>query len=70
MSTAIDNLDAEIARLQAEAARIERAPPTIADRYAAAEAELRDAEQLYLAHGLQVNSGPPTARTGHVTDRA
>ena len=34
MSPAIEQLDAEIARLQVELASVERAPPSIAERFA------------------------------------
>ena len=43
MTDTIEALDAEIARLQAEIVNIERMQPTVAERFAAAEAELRDA---------------------------
>jgi hypothetical protein len=56
MSSAIDQLDAEIARLQAEVARVEHMPRTIAERFAEAEAELRSAEALYQSHGLKVSA--------------
>jgi hypothetical protein len=59
MSPAIDQLDAEIARLQAEVSRVEHMPPTIAERFAAAETELRDAEQVYRMHGHKVSAAHP-----------
>jgi hypothetical protein len=59
MSSAVEQLDAEIARLQAEIARVEHMPRTIADRFTEVEAELRSAEQLYLVHGLKVSAAHP-----------
>ena len=59
MSPAIEHLDAEIARLQAEIASVERAPPTVAERFADVEAELRDAERLYRTRGLKVSAAHP-----------
>ena len=52
MNATINKLDAEIARLQAEAASVEAMPATIAERFAATEAALREAEQVYRTHGL------------------
>jgi len=65
MSSAIDKLDAEIARLQTEARTVEAAPPTIAERFAAVEGELRDAEGLFRAHGLKISAGHP-AESAHL----
>src|SRR5262245_52009005 len=59
MSSAIEKLGAEIARLQAEVRTVEPAPPTIAERYEAAAAVLREAEQVYRTHGLNVSAGHP-----------
>ena len=53
MSTAIELFDSEIAALQAEISSVERAPPTVAERHAAAAAELRSAEALYRTRGLR-----------------
>jgi hypothetical protein len=69
MSSTIEKLDAEIARLQAEAASVERMPPTIADRYADVHAELRDAERLYQTRGLKV-SAPHPGETAHLQRQA
>ena len=44
--TTIEDLDAEIARLQAEFRSVERMPPTIAERFAEAEARLRGRSRL------------------------
>jgi hypothetical protein len=65
----IETFDAEIALLQAEIATVERAPPSIAERFAAAEAELRADEALYRAHGLKVGAGHP-GETAHLRQRA
>lgn len=59
MNATIDTLDAEIARLQVEIGSVEQAPPTIAERFAVVEAQLRDAEALYQTHGLRVSAGHP-----------
>jgi hypothetical protein len=62
--TDLETLDAEIQRLRQEAAAVARMPPTIAERFAQTEAELRQAEQLYRTHGLAVSG------TGHPTEAA
>jgi hypothetical protein len=59
MSPAIDQLDAEIAGLQAEVARVEHMPRTIAERFAEAEARLREAEGVYRQWGFDVSAGHP-----------
>jgi phage-related tail protein len=59
LSPAIDKLDAEIARLQAEVAHVEHMPRTIAERFAEVEAELRSAEQLYRNNGHKVGAAHP-----------
>src|SRR5215204_3643959 len=55
----IETHDAEIARLQAELARVESAPPTIDERFAVVEAELREAEAAYRRHGVKVSAVHP-----------
>ena len=57
--TAIEKLDAEIAGLQAEAARVEAMPPTVAERYARVEVELLDAERVYRDRGLNPSAAHP-----------
>jgi hypothetical protein len=59
MSDDMESIDAEIGRLQFEAASMEHMPRTIAERFADAEAELRSAEALYQTHGLGVSAGHP-----------
>jgi 4-hydroxyphenylpyruvate dioxygenase-like putative hemolysin len=59
MSDELERLDSEIARLQAEAASIERAPRTIAERYAETEARLREAEGVYRQWGFDASAGHP-----------
>jgi hypothetical protein len=61
----LETIDAEIGRLQAEAASIERMPPTFAERFAVVERELRSAEALYQTHGLGVSAGHP-AEAAHL----
>ena len=53
----IEHMDAEIARLQAELGSVERAPRTIAERYAEAEARLRKAEGVYRQWGFDASAG-------------
>ena len=65
----IENLDAEIARLQAEIVNVERMQAAIAERYAEVETELRAAEALYLAHGHKPNA-PHPAQTAHLQRQA
>ena len=65
MNSAVEKLDDEIARIQVDLANVERAPPTIAERFAVVEAELRDAEALYLARGLNVGAAHP-GETAHL----
>jgi septum formation inhibitor MinC len=65
MTDTINALAAEITRLQAEIVNVERMQPTIAERFAAAEAELRDAEALYRAEGSKVSAAHP-AQTAHL----
>jgi predicted nucleic acid-binding Zn-ribbon protein len=69
MSAAIEQLDAEIARLQVEMGTVERALPTIAERFAAAEAELRDAEQIFQRYGFKVSAAHP-AEAAHLQRQA
>jgi hypothetical protein len=69
LSTAIEQCDAEIARLQVEIGSVEHAPPTIAERCAEAEAELRSAEALYQSHGLKVSAEHP-AEHAHLQRQA
>jgi hypothetical protein len=64
MTDELERLDGEIQRLRQEAAAVARMPPTIAERFAQTEAELRQAEQLYRTHGLAVSG------TGHPTEAA
>jgi hypothetical protein len=64
MNPAIDQLDAEIAGLQAEIARVEHMPATVAERYAAAEAELREGERIFRTHG----PNPSAAYPGQTAD--
>jgi len=52
--TAIEDLDAEIARLQAEAAAVERIGPTFDERWPAVEAELLEAEAVFRQLGPQL----------------
>src|SRR4051794_21033207 len=59
MSAALQKADAEIAALQAEIATTERAPTTVAERYGAAEAELRRDAELYRTRGLNPSAGHP-----------
>jgi hypothetical protein len=59
MSPAIDQLDAEIAGLQAEIARVEHMPRTIAERFAETEVRLREAEGVYRQWGLDVSARHP-----------
>lgn len=59
MTTAIEKLDAEIQKLQQEAAAAEQAPPTIAERFAAAEAELLEAERIFRTFGLNPSAPHP-----------
>jgi len=47
MATNIERRDEEIRRLHAQVASVEIMPPTIAERLAKAEAELREAEALF-----------------------
>jgi hypothetical protein len=56
-----DQIDAELARLQAEIASVERAPRTIAERYAETEARLREAEGVYRQWGFDASAGHPGA---------
>jgi hypothetical protein len=65
MAMTIEEIDAEIAGLLAEILNTEHMPPTIAERYAKVEAELRQAEQLYRAHGVNASAGHP-AEHAHV----
>jgi hypothetical protein len=65
----IETLDAEIHNLRQEAAAVARMPATIAERVAAVEAELRAAERLYRAHGLNVSAGAP-GEAAHVQRQA
>jgi hypothetical protein len=69
MSDDLERLDGEIQRLRQEAAAIARMPATIAERFAHAEAELRQAEQLYREHGLSVAAGDPR-ETAHLQRQA
>ena len=69
MNSAIEKLDAEIARLQAEVRTVEAAPPTVAERFAAAADELRSAEQLYRTYGLKVSAAHP-GETAHLQRQA
>jgi hypothetical protein len=55
----IEQIDAELARLQAELGSVERAPRTIAERYADAEARLRACESVYRQWGFDVSAGHP-----------
>ena len=61
----IEQIDAELARLQSEAAAVERMPPTVAERFAVIEAEYRQAERLYRERGLKIDTGHP-AETAHL----
>jgi DNA repair exonuclease SbcCD ATPase subunit len=58
MST-VEKLDIEIKQLLAEIATVERALPTVAERFAAAEAELRSAEEVYRSRGLNPSAAHP-----------
>jgi hypothetical protein len=69
MTDTTEALDAEIARLQTEAASVERMPATIAERYAKVEAELREAERLYRTYGLKVSAAHP-AEAAHLQRQA
>jgi len=65
MNSAIEKLDVEIERLTAEVRIVEAAPPTVAERHAAAAAELRSAEQLYRTRGLRP-AAPHPAEQEHL----
>jgi hypothetical protein len=65
MNATIAKLDAEIATAQAAIVQVEHALPTIADRYADAEAQLRAAEDLYKTRGLRI-SAPHPAEAAHL----
>jgi hypothetical protein len=69
MATNIEKLDDEIRRLQAEVAGVEIMPPTIAERVAAVEGELRQAEQIYRTYGLKVSAAHPL-ETAHLQRQA
>ena len=56
----IEQMDAEIARLQVEIGSVERAPRTVAERYAEAEARLRQAESVYRQWGFDASAGHPS----------
>jgi hypothetical protein len=55
----LDKIDAELAGVRAEIARVAQALPTTAERYAAAESELREAERLFRTHGFKVSAAHP-----------
>ena len=57
----IEQIDAEIARLQVDIGSVERAPRTIAERYAEAEARLREAEGVFREWGFDASAGHPGA---------
>jgi hypothetical protein len=55
----IEQIDAEIARLQAELASVERMPRPISERYDEAAARLREAEGVYRQWGFDASAGHP-----------
>jgi hypothetical protein len=57
--TTIEDLDGEIARLQAEVRSVEHMPPTIAERYSEVEGAMREAEAVYRRLGLGASAGHP-----------
>jgi hypothetical protein len=61
MAMSIAQIDVELARLQAEFGSVERMPRTIAERYAEAEARLREAEGVYRQWGFDASAGHPGA---------
>lgn len=61
----VAKIDAEIAKLQAEAQAIEAAPPMISERLAVIEGELAEAETIFRTHGLNPSFGHP-AQTDHM----
>jgi chaperonin cofactor prefoldin len=63
--TTTDEFDTEIERLQNELRTVARAPATINERFEKAKAELRQAEQVFRAHGLNVSASHP-GETAHL----
>jgi hypothetical protein len=65
MIDATEAFDVELGRLQGEVAKIEPLPPTVSERYAAAEAELLEAERIFRTYGLSPSAPLPGA-TAHL----
>jgi hypothetical protein len=57
--TTIEDLDAEIARLEIEVRSVAQMPRTIAERFAEAEVRLREAEGVYRQWGFDASAGHP-----------
>ena len=65
MTDTIDTADAEIARLQAEIAAITAMQPTVAERFAVVESQMREAEQVFRNYGMNPGAAHP-GETAHL----